>query len=298
MADNKKNLKQSCDTSLDFNTVQNCINEKTFKFSEVLENARSGDETERNITNTTLWSEDLSNFDLGKAYTLNNSFEIGIDSRQLRIDLKKGQNYTIFIHDPKYFMFTENPNTIPQIRVIIDDSKSKFFYINAIYHQFLNKPDHPCESSESYSFTACIKNSLSRRIGCRLPWDEWTSKIIPVCGNVDQLLQYDKVYEDIDTWGPESISEFSGCHPPCNYTEYILASAPYGVNQQPGVKTLFSSSKVLKRTEQIIYPMESFVSEFGGALGLFLGFSFMMVWDAMAYITSFLRIISKQKAIA
>ena len=25
--------------------------------------------------------------------------------------------------------------------------------------------------------------------------------------------------------------------------------------------------------------MQSFISEFGGALGLFVGFSFMMIWD-------------------
>ena len=28
-----------------------------------------------------------------------------------------------------------------------------------------------------------------------------------------------------------------------------------------------------------MYPWASFVSEFGGALGLFVGFSFVMFWD-------------------
>ena len=67
----------------------------TFNLSEVLEKATSGDETRKDITNETFWSEDFSNFDLGKTFSLNNSFEIG-----------KG-------NDPHYFMCTINPNTIP-----------------------------------------------------------------------------------------------------------------------------------------------------------------------------------------
>ena len=43
----------------------------------------------------------------------------------------------------------------------------------------------------------------------------------------------------------------------------------------------FSSPDVLERTEQLLYPTDSFISEFGGALGLFLGFSCMMIWDGL-----------------
>lgn len=31
--------------------------------------------------------------------------------------------------------------------------------------------------------------------------------------------------------------------------------------------------------EQLIYPLTSLVAEFGGTLGLFLGFSFLTLWD-------------------
>ena len=34
-------------------------------------------------------------------------------------------------------------------------------------------------------------------------------------------------------------------------------------------------------TEILIYPMTSLVAEFGGVLGLFLGVSFMTVWDGV-----------------
>ena len=115
------NFKKNCNSSLDFDAVVTCINENTFNLSEVLEKATSGDEAQTDITNATLWSEDLSNFDLGKAFSLNHSFEIGKDSRYLEIELKREMNYTIFIHDPHYFMYTNNPNTVSQIQVEIDD---------------------------------------------------------------------------------------------------------------------------------------------------------------------------------
>ena len=42
---------------------------------------------------------------------------------------------------------------------------------------------------------------------------------------------------------------------------------------------LLGAKRFMKRKEVEVYPLESFISEFGGALGLFIGFSFMMIWD-------------------
>ena len=39
--------------------------------------------------------------------------------------------------------------------------------------------------------------------------------------------------------------------------------------------------------EVLVYPFQSFLAEFGGALGLFLGFSFMTIWDSVISLQSF-----------
>jgi len=39
------------------------------------------------------------------------------------------------------------------------------------------------------------------------------------------------------------------------------------------------SSKTRVETEELIYPVSTLVAEFGGTLGLFLGFSFISLWD-------------------
>ena len=44
----------------------------------------------------------------------------------------------------------------------------------------------------------------------------------------------------------------------------------------------YATTDVTYKTEMLIYPLISFVAEFGGALGLFLGFSFYTVWEFIA----------------
>ena len=56
---------------------------------------------------------------------------------------------------------------------------------------------------------------------------------------------------------------------------------------------MLANKKVRRRTEVVMYPWVSFVSEFGGALGLFVGFSFMMFWDFAEY--SFVFFSNKAK---
>ena len=42
-----------------------------------------------------------------------------------------------------------------------------------------------------------------------------------------------------------------------------------------------TSPYMLIETEKLVYTLESLVAEFGGTLGLFLGFSFMNLWEVV-----------------
>ena len=46
----------------------------------------------------------------------------------------------------------------------------------------------------------------------------------------------------------------------------------------------FSTNVLTVMEEQYVYPMDSFIAEVGGALGLFLGFSFLMIWDLIQFV--------------
>ena len=276
----QKNFESHCNLTRDFQEVKTCIDENTFDHNDVVEYVKNVDG--RNITNQSFWTDDLSNFDAGKMHTLNNSYMIGDDTTWIRIDLNKSLNYTIFIHDPQFFMYTMNPDTIPQIQINLSGGYVYSVYIRAKYHSKIAKvtETQTCEDDKFYSFTACIKENMSKKVGCRLPWDKWTSRDISECSSVEQLQEFEKQYEEIDTWSIDRITKYLGCLPNCEYTEYQLAKAPIKYSSDKlGIYIALTSLDVAKMTEEIVYPVESFISEFGGALGLFLGFSLMMFWN-------------------
>ena len=82
----------------------------------------------------------------------------------------------------------------------------------------------------------------------------------------------------------EEISRLSGCSKPCFYKKYRVMGDKF-ISSFVTDHFLFSlwavSNSTLVETEQLIYPWTSLVAEFGGALGLFLGISFMTVWDGI-----------------
>ena len=70
----------------------------------------------------------------------------------------------------------------------------------------------------------------------------------------------------------------------------------YGDQQVPTRMILgisFSTNMQTVMEEVYDYPLFSFIAEFGGALGLFLGFSFMMFWDIAENIMKTISDINK-----
>ena len=68
---------------------------------------------------------------------------------------------------------------------------------------------------------------------------------------------------------------------PCTYNEFKMIENRQGWYTAFGVG--FSSTEISIEEEHWVYPEMSFLAEFGGALGMFLGFSFIMIWDFVTY---------------
>ena len=49
-----------------------------------------------------------------------------------------------------------------------------------------------------------------------------------------------------------------------------------------GFLLVYANNEIIEKTEELVYDTFSLIAEFGGALGLFLGFSFFMLWDLAA----------------
>ena len=133
------------------------------------------------------------------------------------------------------------------------------------------------------------EEKLSEKVGCRLPWDHWSKQDCAICTNEQEFGQFEQIYEDIFNAESEEIVEATGCLQPCTYNEYKFVSenpkrlaATDDPKPRDGSQTVLSfwvaSSKTWIEEEVLLYPFTSFLAEFGGALGLFLGFSFMTIW--------------------
>ena len=69
---------------------------------------------------------------------------------------------------------------------------------------------------------------------------------------------------------------------PCSYKKYVLIGEKRRstIESEEFSFSLWAvSNSTLVEKEELIFPLSSLVAEFGGTLGLFLGFSFMTLWD-------------------
>ena len=80
----------------------------------------------------------------------------------------------MIIHDPNFFLITVNPSTIPAITLELgENDEYQFIYIDVVRNVKMNTKKQPCERNETYSFTACVKNHVSNKFGCRLSTNHW-----------------------------------------------------------------------------------------------------------------------------
>ena len=71
------------------------------------------------------------------------------------------------------------------------------------------------------------------------------------------------------------LKELTGCLVPCTYTHYSLSDSYSLQSNEPEFVISHALTDLIIEEEVLLFPFDSLVSEFGGALGLFLGFSFL-----------------------
>ena len=87
------------------------------------------------------------------------------------------------------------------------------------------------------------------------------------------------------------LTNMTGCSLPCSYSEYKIVGSPSVADPTSyGFQLSFAKTEASEEREALVYEFVSFVSEFGGSLGLFLGFSFYSVWDILQlFLASFYK---------
>ena len=135
--------------------------------------------------------------------------------------------FSIFVHDINFFVVNVNPLGPPMSfwQLKGQSTPSHYQEITLTKHKKLNLGHRPCEELKDYSFTICVKESLSQQVGCRMPWDRWSQEEREVCTAESQI----KVFEQLN-WllmqvEVDEIVRVTGCKKPCSYKEYKLMNS-------------------------------------------------------------------------
>ena len=56
------------------------------------------------------------------------------------------------------------------------------------------------------------------------------------------------------------------------------------------IRVLFSNPTLFIEIEEVAYPLMTLLADFGGVLGLFIGFNFLMIWDVIVFVIEKIKV--------
>ena len=192
-------------------------------------------------------------------------------------------SYSFLLHDEDFFLLNINPFTLPikswRFKGSILETSGYYHDLTLTKHKRLNLDRRPCNEDLGYSFTICVQEYVSEKVGCRVPWGERSKQERVSCTTKEQFNHFEWIYKSLVNADSDAITKRTGCKVPCNYKEYkFVQSSPNPIPNPQSVAFWAASHKTHIEEEVLIYPFTSLVAEFGGSLGLFLGFSFLAIW--------------------
>ena len=116
-------------------------------------------------------TEDSTQYWQGRYYTLTlPGMRIGPNNVEdmvfLLLSSQTKFHYQIFVHDPKFFIFSDNPIAFPMEQRLFKtgSSSSTLYRINLIQKNELNVPSDPCNADPDFNFRECVKESVSQKV--------------------------------------------------------------------------------------------------------------------------------------
>ena len=136
-----------------------CIQEKTFDFDEIIKNAFLYYDGRENISlmepRNKSWNTHFTSMMFGRGYTLHFDWNASAEYHHVYLYLNTSFKYTIFVHDPKYFLVTKNYLALPILFVTFDPKQSFSYFEQLVVteHHLLDN----CNPEPDYNFNKCIQ---------------------------------------------------------------------------------------------------------------------------------------------
>ena len=179
--------------------IRQCVQNNTFALKDSVQFLKQGKSGKMVMTDANEWTPDFTDTKTGMCYKFDKHFKIGTGTNgAFIVGLNENITFFLFIHDPKLFIVNLN-SLMPITQITKSGDKMTAYEMIIVQHDNLDLPSKPCHPSPSYSLTSCIKETLSRDIGCRLPWDSQTEDRLPKCHHLDQYRWLDVQAADIET---------------------------------------------------------------------------------------------------
>ena len=153
----------------------------------------------------------------------------------------------------------------------------------------LKKKRYDCFEDNSMNFKDCMDDFIGEQLNCSLPWAINTKVAYAVCKSKDDLDAFRNLSLNMDTEEIKAKIEMKGCFKPnCKKTTWVKNqySAKTGIEGSNSEYLRYyinipSTMKILQKREVKIADFGTFVADFGGYLGLFLGASVLSLTDTI-----------------
>ena len=120
-----------------------------------------------------------------------------------------GFSHVVQLHDENFFVFNQNPLALPTRNWLIKGQTLKgggyFYKMTLTKHKKLNLEHKPCKEDPMYNFNTCIRENLSKKVGCRFPMDKQSPKSMELCSTASELRQFGQIYYRLLTADMEEI---------------------------------------------------------------------------------------------
>ena len=259
--------------------VEDCVNRNTFDLDDVLNSSSRQTVTMINETilgtkeliNSSLWRSRMSDTTSGMCHTLIYDKHI---SKATYLSISLNYNFTVFLHDPKFFVLKDTSIFIPFLK--LDNIFRKEFNLIATTKKRMKRESlFVCNPDENYNFEDCVRQKIVENQGCVTPWDQRTTDELPKSSKMSSMKAFESYYNQVFYSSEEELKELTGCLLPCTYTHYSLLDSFTVVSNYSDFVIHYALTDLITDEEVLLFPFDSLVSEFGGALGLFMGFSFL-----------------------
>ena len=146
----------------------------------------------------------------------------------------------------------------------------------------------------------CLESYLDSTMNCRLPWrPKQIPQDLASCSHPKEYDQYYKNMAHLIKSGPNSIMNITRCTPGCNrydytaklYKQWSYEGATSGIME---IDFFYHQHEVQVREHVYAYDFWNLISDFGGYLGLLLGYSLLAFYDAsVVMVRKIMRVINQ-----